>query len=195
MANESAIDHIREEYFHWLLDIVGMYPGYIEEGEYSSHVSMLWQLYNTEFYWTVNNDGNRASDGMNLRAQFVDSYSGPYDIVSTQELGVRGGKCSVLEMLIGLACRIENDIMYDPSEGNRTHIWFWKMIENLNLVSVDDYTYNKDYVRGIVDNFLSRRYNKNGRGGLFPLKYNRVDQREIEIWDQMNGYISENFSF
>lgn len=41
--------------------------------------------------------------------------------------------CSVLEMIIALAIRLEEHIMDDPDIGNRTGQWFWDMIVSLGL--------------------------------------------------------------
>ena len=38
--------------------------------------------------------------------------------------------------------------------------------------------------------FLERRYRRDGRGGLFYVKGCKKDLRSIEIWYQMNLYMS-----
>ena len=45
---------------------------------------------------------------------------------------------------------------------------------------------------GGLDGFINRQYEANGEGGLFPLKGVCEDQREVEIWYQMNAYLYEH---
>ena len=64
-------------------------------------------------------DRNRALDGLALRDKY--GYSGDPD----EE------PCTVLEMLIALSLRIENQFMTNYDEGDRTSMWFWIMITNI----------------------------------------------------------------
>ena len=43
----------------------------------------------------------------------------------------------------------------------------------------------------ILDNFMSRYYNPNGKGGLFTVECTDVDMREEEIWKQLHIYLHE----
>ncbi len=97
--------------------------------------------------------------------------------------------CSVLEMMIALAIRLEEHIMDDPEVGNRTGQWFWNMIVNLGLGSMNDSRFNKLYVQNIIHKFLEREYQPNGKGGLFTIEDCRYDLREIEIWYQACWYL------
>lgn len=178
----ASSEEIQTEYFQWLCGLVNLDRGYW---------ILARKLHDKEFYWTVPNDDNRASDGQKLRDIFEDEtlYS-DYSCLS--------GGCSVLEMLIGLAIRIE-DILYDPdnSECLKAHDAFWEMLENLGLEDFDDMNYsrlNEDCeVDEILLNLLERTYDRSGRGGLFPLKKAREDQRRVEIWYQMSTYLLENY--
>ena len=44
--------------------------------------------------------------------------------------------------------------MDDPDIGNRTGLWFWKMIENLGLKTMRDAVIDTDYVEKIIFRFL-----------------------------------------
>jgi hypothetical protein len=50
-------------------------------------------------------------------------------------------------------------------------------------------------VNQILTNLVERTYQKNGKGGLFPLKQPAKDQRRVEIWYQMAAYLNENYNF
>ena len=84
---------------------------------------------------TIDNDINRADDGKHLRYEFASerSYSNYYPIDNRP--------CSVLEMLIALAIRINDEIMWNPDYGDKTAAWFWEMIDNLGLGNLDDYCF------------------------------------------------------
>lgn len=149
---------------------------------------LLEQLFNTDFYWVVPNDDNRAFDGKVLRDQFA------YEIGLSSYSEIVRDECSVLEMLVALAERCDVDIMAveQPTENQSGH-WFWLFLENCGLVEYDDDHYDPDMIDVIIDQILSRRYLSNGIGGLFPLKNPSQDQREVELWYQMNEWLEENY--
>lgn len=165
-----------DEYFEWLMHIID------GPREYSY---VLRYLYNTEFYSPVPRDDNRAEDGVELRYVFEDE---------TGDICPKGGCCSVLEMMIALAERIDNDFLYEYVYGNRTFAWFWEMFDNLKLCKYDDYDYNPEKVRHIVSNLLERNYKKGGKGSLFPCKHADQNWSNVEIWWQLNKYILERYS-
>ena len=165
-----------DEYFEWLMNIID------GPGEYSC---VLEKLYLTEFYSPVPKDDNRAVDGIELRYMFNDE---------TGYICEKEGCCSVLEMMIGLAMRIDNDFLYEYIYGDRTSEWFWDMMHNLELDKQDDFNYDPDTVRYILTNLLDRNYGQNGKGSLFPCKYaSKKGWKREEIWYQLNRYILENY--
>ena len=97
--------------------------------------------------------------------------------------------CSVLEMIIALAIRLEEHIMDDPDIGNRTGQWFWDMIVSLGLGSMDDSKFDKAHAIDVIRRFLDRDYGRDGKGGLFTIEHCRYDMRDIEIWYQANWYL------
>ena len=146
-------------------------------------------LSKTDFYYTIPMDGNREADGIDLRYRF--GYENSYD-ESMIAAYLDDRPCSVLEMMIALAIRCEENIMDDPDIGDRTGQWFWSMIENLGLSDMDDAEYDELYVHRIVKRFLDRGYKKNGEGGLFTIHHSAGrDLRNVEIWYQMCWYLDE----
>ncbi len=167
------------EYYAWLMDIID------GPGEYSLVLDFLWR---TEFYSPVIFDDNRAGDGTELRWYFE---------YETGKVSGRNDECSVLEMMIGLAMRIENDYTYDYEMGDRTSNWFWDMFCNLRLDKFDDFNYDESKITQIVGNFLDRKYGKNGSYSLFPWskcpnvsKKEKQNWAQIEIWQQMQCYLA-----
>ena len=101
-------------------------------------------------------------------------------------------ECSVLEMMIALSLRCEEQIIDDPDVGDRTRKLFWSMINNLGLNRMDDESYDSFEVEDRLDIFMNREYKPDGTGGLFKLRKTRHDLRNVEIWYQMMWYLSEN---
>lgn len=155
------------EYFDWLTGRIG---GPRRNGV--SYEKVLWQLYKTPFHYILEMDRNRSDDGLALRRQYG---------LATQD------KCSVLEMMIGVALRCE-DIMYDNGR-YAAEFWFWKMIDNLELGFMDDANYDPYYVEHVTCRLISRDYEPDGRGGLFYISEPPDDMRNVQIWYQMNWYL------
>lgn len=174
-------DDVLNEYFNWMCQLVSD-KQHIGDCSYRK---LLSKLHNIPFTYTIDMDGNRAADGIDLRYRF--GYERNYeDYIIASYLDDK--PCSVLEMIVALALRCET-IMEDPDYGDRTGEWFWGMIESLGLESMDDTSFNRDYVDDVIDIFLSRDYGRDGRGGLFTIKHPKRDLRTVEIWYQMNWYL------
>lgn len=172
---------LRQRYLNWLSEIVNL-PGY----------SMLInKLFNTEFIWTIPFDANRADDGIQLRYRFGRIFNIPDPIIFHEiDLGM---PCSILEMIIALAVRCEEQIMGDESIGDRTQVWIHSMLDNLGLFSMSDGKYNDKYVDDVIYIFTNRQYDRTGKGGLFridDLDPSR-DMRTAELWYQMCWYMNE----
>ena len=135
-------------------------------------------------------DANRAYDGILLRKRF--EYENSLDS-STMDLYFGDRPCSVLEMMIALAITCEENIMDDPEYGDRTGQWFWSMIVSLGLGGMTDQKYNREEVDDVIFKFLTRNYDRDGKGGLFTIPNCEVDMRNYEIWCQMCWYMDSIF--
>jgi hypothetical protein len=162
-----------------------------------SYLLLALALRKKEFYWTVPNDDNRGIDGKFLRDCFR-SLSSEYDDADALD-----GPCNMLELLIGLARRMD-DTMQDPegptgamSEEDRVARWFWEILGNVGLDYYTDEVWVEKcgtmMVDMILNRILDRTYHRNGKGGLFPLRTPKKDQRKVEIWYQMSTYLLENY--
>lgn len=170
---------IRDEYFIWLSDFVRRH----------NYEQLLTRLHETEFSYLIPNDQNRAEDGEALRYRFaLDRHRGesPHEIID-----ILNRPCSVLEMMTALAIRCEEDFMDDPNIGIRTSQWFWTMVTSLGLGAMDDDRYDEQYVDYVLERFLERCYESNGRGGLFIVRHCDCDMRDAEIWHQLCWYLDE----
>lgn len=171
--------NLKEQYFNWMKNKVC--DGVISRN--NSYRKLLAYLYAVDFNWTLDKDINRAQDGKDLRWTFA------------YEKGIRSydeleGPCSVLEMIVALSIRCE-EFMDDPEIGDRTSQWFWKMITNLGLGGMTDRRFDEKHVEYVVDRFMNREYEADGRGGLFTVSHPDFDMRDVEIWVQMSWYLDE----
>lgn len=170
-------DRISNEYFNWLYDSVcgKRYAKSI------SYRKLLMLLHTVEFRYSIPRDADRANDGCDLRYRFARLHN--YDIDDV--LNCFDIECSILEMMIALAIRCEEDYMDDPKVGDRTGQWFWGMIVSLGLGSMTDSRFDRQFVENVVKRFLNRDYEPNGKGGLFTISNCNDDLRKIEIWYQL----------
>lgn len=176
------------DYFVWLCEMVCVDGRYTDE----SYWVLAEALWCTDYYWTIPLDRNRANNSSILRFRYSKLEGGedPYD-----------GPPTVLEVFVMLAEDMFN--LLDELDGeDRRPMFFWEMIDNLGLTSFTDqlfrdYPEKKElYLRRIqkkLDIWMHREYDYNGTGGLFPLRDPRSDQTKIELWYQMQSYISENY--
>lgn len=178
--------NLRYEYYTWLVSLVDTDEGVL----LNKYDRIMNYLFTTPFIFSLNHDENRASDGISMRLHFgEDNCEEKSDIFVSMPY-----ECTCLEMMVALANRIENDIMYDPTLGNRTWQWFWEMIRCLGLDRYDDEHFDAEKVRKIVDIFMHRQYERDGSGGLFKTFDTSVDMRKIEIWYQMQHFVNDYFA-
>jgi hypothetical protein len=167
-----------ELYLTWLYSQVGSVK---LKNKVRTYWCLLRRLYQTEFVWQIPNDDNRIEDGRDLRQEFLESEQIDAD-ADWVELG-----CSMLELLIVLSRRLSFLAEGEPSD------WFWHMIDNLDI-HVNDRDYNETR-EGHIDETLNRvvwrQYAPDGRGGIFPLRRPEYDQRDVELWYQLNAYLLE----
>ena len=176
---------MENQYFDWLSDIVCG----TRFAKGISYKKLLVRLHQTEFRYSIPKDKNRAEDGIDLRYRFA----------ITQERGcspdfvmdILDGPCSVLEMMVALSIRCEENIMDDPQIGDRTGQWFWGMVTSLGLGSMTDSRFDRQYVDSTIIRFLNRDYEPNGHGGLFTIRNCDRDLRTVEIWYQLCWYLNE----
>lgn len=182
---------IKTDYFRWLC---GLIEG-ITDDPRTSYRGLLYTLFAKDFYCFVANDANRSSDGIYLRQDYLESI-GVNDEEHHDERVALNGPCRMLEMMVALAKRCEDDIMYDPKKKDRTRDWFFVMIKNLGLDIYTDANFNcesQEAINRVLDCVIERTYTEKGEGGLFPLKNPKRDQRKVEIWFQLAAWLDENF--
>lgn len=176
-------ENINDEYFEWLINLVcgNLYS------KANSFGKLLMRLHDIEFVYLLSKDRNRAEDGIDLRRRFIlaRGYEDSYELIMHD----LRGPCSVLEMMVALAIRCEENIMDDPYMGDRTKQWFWGMVNTLGLGSMSDSRFDRNFVDDTIARFLNREYERDGSGGLFRIKRCEYDLRTVEIWYQLCWYL------
>ena len=157
-----------QEYFDWLISQIE-----IPKTFKKTFHDLCVHLHNTEFLWQVPGDDNRVSDARDLRHGFINIEFKEY--------------ISVLEIMIHLSQLLEF------VAGGTAGEWAWRLIDNLQLNHVYDPLSIEQLgvVNNILENLIWRTYDYNGHGGFFPLINPQEDQRKVELWYQLNTYVSE----
>lgn len=170
---------LKRRYFAWMMQLVSARP--------DKDRRLLSHLHKIPFRYSIPRDGNRAEDGVDLRYRFGYEHHIDSRVIAAK---LDDTDCSVLEMMIALCIRCEDAVMSNPDLGDRVGVWFWDMIESLGLEDVDDDNFDEDYISEVIDRFLDREYERDGRGGLFTLPDCEKDMRSAEIWYQAMWYFN-----
>lgn len=181
MTND--IYNLKSTYFDWICSLVSD----SKPDKRASYKRLLLYLNSIIFTYTIPMDGNRYEDGINLRYRFGYEHGIEDSIIASY---LDDCPCSVLEMMVALAFRCEEHIMFNPSKGMRPGRWFWEMIHNLGLSEMKDSRFDERYVDGCINRFLDREYTHDGEGGLVYIPNSKYDMRTTEIWYQMMRFLS-----
>ena len=171
-----------ERYLSWLY-------GQVASVKTRQGVRTFWKLFRqlneTIFVAIVSHDENRIADAKDLRYEFLaaaEDEQGDPDWTRSP--------CSMLELLVVLSRQLAFEM------DDKADVWFWHLIEVLELEQFNDHRYNdspKEVIAATLDRVIWRTYEHDGRGGLFPLRSPDRDQRKIELWYQLNAYLLEQF--
>ena len=177
-------EELNKRYFDWLCQHV------CDDGhtERLSYQKLLKCFHETEFTFSLDMDANRTEDGTDLRFRFGRERGLKPETVKRY---LDNRPCSALEMMIALAVRCEEHIMSDSGVGDRTGQWFWNMVVNLGLGSMNDANFDQAEADRILVRFLHRQYERDGSGGLFTVRNTPYDLRTVEIWHQAMWYLDE----
>ena len=178
---------IDKDYFWWLMDIIGDYDDRMYQFS-----NLCEELYSYEFIWNDADpntcfDKNRAGDGLQLRREYVEQHAGMTMVDLNHQLWTPN--CTVLEMMIALCKRIENEMLGNWFDShNHMFDWFYDMLQSLGISDMTNGSVDHYVVQNVVRKLLKRQYHKDGSGGLFTVAKSckNVDMRKIELWYQAN---------
>lgn len=177
---------LRKEYEDYLWTLV---DGNSET--YKNYRHLFDILCHYRFVSKIHKDENRENDGYLLRNRFAAEKN--YSVIEVLQLLTYD--CTVCELLIALASRINSELISKPVDDDRTADWFWRMVRNLGLMRFKGELTGDQVIiiQTIIDIWMGRSFDFNGVGSPFPLNHPASDQRNIELWFQANYYIMENF--
>lgn len=167
-------------YLDWLRWLIGRSGIELPVGE-------AVELFNKKFEPVIKYDENRAVDGKVLRHVYEEETG------QTCSLG-ENEPCTMLEMMIALA-RHMFDTMdgWIPDNFNTVGRWFHEMLDNMagprKRSKWDSHRWDD-----ALEQILNRTYSETGEGGFFPRQNCTEDQRTVELWNQMQGYLLEYYS-
>jgi hypothetical protein len=176
----TTVGTLDDGYFTWLYSQVASVRN---ENPNRSYWHLLRHLYSVPFTWHVSRDDNRCVDGQELRHEWIVMNN-----VEDADRSWLSLDCSFLEMLVALARRTAFESSGEPVD------WFWKLMTTIGLRQYNDahWTHRAERETYLtVDRIVNRKYAYDGEGGLFPLRHPRHDQRQVELWAQMQAYILE----
>ena len=173
---------IKKEYFNHLVDMVCD-----KKHPKVDYIPLLDLLHSMKFEVVIEMDENRVGDGAFLREKWLQK-EGIYEYLYEFD----DENVSVLELLISVAERFEFAIG-DNMLGDYTNERFWELLRNLDIEKYSAGNYKPLNIKEKVRNWMLRKYKKDGTGSIFPVKNCEKDMRTLQIWDQMNVYIIENY--
>lgn len=171
-----------ERYLNWLY---GQVASVKTRHRHRTFWSLFRQLHETIFVAIVSHDENRIGDCRDLRYEYLaaaEDEEGDPDWTRSPS--------SMLELLIVLSRALAFEM------DDKVETWFWHLIDVLELEQFNDRAYNQaaqEEISQTLDRVIWRTYGADGHGGLFPLRKADRDQRDVELWYQLNAYLLEQF--
>lgn len=166
-------------YHTWQVYVVAQAPQYEK---------LLNMLDNIPYTYSHSGDGNRYEDGVGLRYKFAYDHTINYAEVAAI-LDVR--PCTVLEMMLALACKMENLVEQPDFPYESVPKYLMGMLANLGLISITDDNVNPPYVEMVIKRFMNGTYDPiTGRGALFPNVMELPNYNYRDIWNQCTNYLT-----
>lgn len=159
-------------YLLWLSNFV------CSDEEIANYSSLLNCLYSFRFDAVMPRDEDRIIDAVQQRKDFLRDYP-------NMVLNFDNGP-SILEVLVALSRKLDDLVGYSTSCPER---WFWYMIYSLGLVDFNNDNFDEIEAMRILENFVNRRYQPDGRGGCCYYPSGR-DLRDVDIWYQWMWYLN-----
>ena len=173
---EGAIH--KKSYYKWLCEKSGL------EGPLAHF------LFETDFEWELEDDADRAQDGLSLRQAYSEEVGEDLDKTMQDKLQKSvHGRCSLFELILSLANHI--DAMVNDGEESLAPSFFSIMLENLGLLVFDEEDFDTDpdkceeFWKGKVNSYSFRQsvFNRS--------KYNKPSEKAT-LWQQLNDWVDEN---
>lgn len=172
---------VENDYLTWLVNRMNVVEG-------KNYGMLLRELYRVEFYSIIPYDEDRGADGLVLRHDWADEvgYNGSLDF----------GVARVLEVLIGISLRIEDQLFGGPwmDEWDYKRV-FWDLLHNLGVAEFDGVLSAVDYekVGTLLDQFLSKTSHCDTFANIYHFCVTPRNLQKMNLWSQMHLYIMEKW--
>lgn len=190
----SSDPWLTEMYFDFLSSEA--FSARVNRREYSGCLRLLNDI---PFFWTLWPDEDRAGDALSFRQHDFLGYQIDLDSLDQVWLKVWAEAApSVLEVLLGISRR------WSVFFGGDIHYYFGHMFRNMEYDRHPGVILPQSSANGLREKtqvWLTRQFASDGKGSPFPINadvifnelHQRIDMREIPIWNQMNVYSYEHF--
>ena len=181
MANQISLPEAAKvtSYLAWLKEKSG-----ISGGEKDALAAILLEK---DYAWTIEDDKNRAEDGLKWRERYADEVGSP--LGKTQQDRIKKtihGKTSCFEVILSLS--EELDAMVNEDEESMTPLFFEILLENLGIFEEK----NEEKIRENLEKWLENCDSFT----IFPLsKVSQCDKKVSQtgsLWMLMNRWLEEN---
>lgn len=179
----NALRRDEMAYRDWIIDSMNV----LEE----DYRPLLKVLYNIPFHCELSEDENRLADGIEIRKVWLEEY------FPDPDLDIYWGPANILEVLLGVARRIEFQIYGRDGylEWDLARI-FWDLIENLGILGYFG-PLNPEEIEEIEQiswDFMTKKRHKNALCcNIFHFASKKRQYWRMSIWDQMGLYIAEKW--
>jgi len=161
------------KYFDWLCRL-------IRSDTVSRNVQQI--IFEIPYQYYIDRDESRVEDALELRRDYLYSKKQIDDVTYNY---ISNEPINVLEVLIALSKRIDNQILGDVDGGTQI---FDTMISNLEISN----SCSDDYIRYKIDNWMHMNYDEYGHGSIFIVSDPRTPMNKTDMWYQAMYYLSEN---
>jgi len=168
----------KKSYYKWLCERSGL------EGPLARF------LFETDYVWSIEDDENRAKDGIRLREVYSEEVGSDLSDVLKDKLKKSiHGKCSVFELLVSLAEHI--DAMVNVDEEPMTPIFVGLMLENLGLDTFDEEDFDNDPEK-ITKIWKGKVSEKVLHEKILKIKSVTKCGKPQSLWMKLNDWVDEN---
>lgn len=172
------------KYFDFLVESVEL------DNKTRRYSLLLEYLYHTPFEFNEHFelDEDRIKIGIEMRENWA--FSELTRDARDEFLEDFGPGISALEFFVSMAKTISDILYFDPKWGQ----FFWQMIENLGLDTMNDDEFDQEIVDNILRDLWLRNFKRDGSGGgLFCVPNCKFDMRKLDFMSSTNLWISYTF--
>lgn len=170
------------EYIKWICDQLGL--------RVTKWRGVMSNLNKIPYRWYIDTDENRAVEGLNLRNDYFKDRG-------FNRIDSDNSDCTVLEMLVSLANRLNLDYVGYPGD-EKNGLIFIDFCKNLGIISEEsdeNQCYSGDFedISESVDAWLDGDFEENGDGSPFYVPSGDINLQNLSVWSAALGWLQYAF--